>query len=174
MSCFLPLHCLSFWWYTPGKLWQEKKKKENNVNNSLPLFDIACRQAVSFLRQRSVKATGLGQVSRVSFVSYIWTSKWYNVLEGVCRAGLNGSNSAQDPAHIFCSHVGELLWTTRSKDWISLWYESRLSVFLEHLFWFSDTPLQSSLDAPELLCDVDYNTVNRDDQESHFKSVLLT
>lgn len=57
---------------------------------------------------------------------------------------------------------------------MSLCYESRLSVFLEHLFWFSDTPLQSSLDAPELLCDVDYNTVNRDDQESHFKSVLLT
>lgn len=151
----------------------DRKKRERKImNNSLPLFDIKCREAVSFLRQRSVKATGLGQVSWVSCASYIWISKWWNGLEGVCRAVLSQSNSAQDPEHIFCSCIGELLWTTRSKDWMSLCYMSRLSVCLELLFWFSDIPAQSSLDAPELLSDVGHNTVNRDDQESHFKSAL--
>lgn len=92
-------------------------KKENGKQwITACLSDIKCREAVSLLRQRSVKATGLGQVSWVSCASYIGMSKWCNVLDGVCRAALSGSNSAQDPAHIFCSCVGELLWTTKSKD----------------------------------------------------------
>lgn len=53
---------------------------------------------------------------------------------------------------------------------MSLCYGSRLSVFLEHLLWFSDISVQSSLDTPELLCNVNSNRVKRDEHESYFKT----
>lgn len=43
-------------------------------------------------------------------------------------------------------------------------------MFLEHLLWFSDIPVQPSWDTPELLCNVNNERVKRGEHKSYFKT----
>lgn len=43
-------------------------------------------------------------------------------------------------------------------------------MFLEHLLCFSDISVQSSLDTPELLCNMNNNRVKRGEHKPYFKT----